>query len=100
MEMAFRRVLSPVTWKVGTRRAFLLTAPVSVPLWIVLILGFTLLMAVRSLWNAIAGPISELWNAPPKRIRTNGVYSYSYGRRPHREEVADLEAHREKRDAA
>ena len=71
-----RAALSPFSWSIGTRRLFLITFPVALPAWILLI---AVLSTVISLLDAIR-PIVNFWNAPPKRLR----YSYSpYGVRRH-----------------
>ncbi len=102
IDLAYRRVIAPATWKVRTRRALLLTAPISVPVWLLAVCGFTLVMGMRLLWTLLTVPIRELWNAPPRRIRSGNSYGYGYGygARSARRQVVDLEAHRHKRDAA
>jgi hypothetical protein len=69
------RLFSPLSWRTGTRRTFLLTLPISLPVWIVL----CILMVVARGLAMLAQPIVYFWTAPPKR-RKHGYY----GVRPHR----------------
>lgn len=89
-----RRLRSPSSWKVGTRRVFALTAPVSIPLWGValLILGFAIL------FQEACEPLARFWSAPPMRLPHNGYDSYTS--RSERSQVVKLESERERRDAA
>ena len=65
-------LLSPLSWTIGMRRLFLLTLPLSVPLYIAaLLIMFVVMVAV-----AISVPIIAFWNAPQERLRSSG---YNYG---------------------
>ena len=60
----------PSTWKVGTRRLLPVAFPVSVPLWLLALLGTNLALGLVEAW----GPVARFWNAPPKRMS-----AYTYG---------------------
>ena len=63
------RLFSPLSWRTGTRRAFLLTLPISLPVWIVLCI---LMVGAQGL-ALLAQPIVYFWMTPPKR-RHRGYY--------------------------
>jgi len=91
---AVRRLGSPTSWKVGTRRVFVMTAPVSVPLWLLMLLGANLALGARDAWT----PIAAFWSAPPKRLTSNYYDYHSRGRRS--DKVIELPLPDGKRDAA
>jgi uncharacterized BrkB/YihY/UPF0761 family membrane protein len=62
----WRRVVSPRSWSVTLRRAFLLTLPVAIPLWTTLVAGLVIALTVRS----VGAPLSSFWNDPPRKYRS------------------------------
>lgn len=70
-----RRLISPYSWKIRHRRLFLLTMPVSIPLW----LGAFAALAIIVCAQKLAAPLGTFWSAPPKRIRSFETYGYGYG---------------------
>ena len=71
-----RAALSPFSWPTGIRRLFVLTFPVALPSWLLLVVVLSTVIYLRD----VIRPIVNFWNAPPKRRR----YSYSpYGVRRH-----------------
>ena len=88
-------LLSPRSWRVGTRRMFVITLPLSVPLWLSAILIVSLLRVSM----LIAKPVLAFWNDEPTRI-SSSYYEYSSRRstsgdvvrlkddRPHRKRAA------------
>lgn len=67
---------APMSWRVRARRTFLLTAPISVPAWL---LGMTVIGAMRVVHRSTL-PLACFWNAPPRRGRSSGYGSYLAGR--------------------
>ena len=65
-------LLSPKSWRVGTRRMFVVTLPLSVPLW----LGAILFVSVLRVSTLIAKPVLAFWNDEPTRI-SSSYYEYS-----------------------
>ena len=67
-----RRLPRPKTWSIAARRAFVLTLPVSVPVWLLamagIVVGKVSLGAVR--------PLASFWNAPPEKLPRSRYYSY------------------------
>lgn len=66
-----RRVRRPRSWRIGARRFFLVTLPLSVPLWVVTVLLLEIAKALESL----IGWLLPLWNDP---ARPDGSYR-NYG---------------------
>lgn len=64
-------LVSPLSWRTGVRRLFLLTLPISVPLW----LGLMLFVGVLGLLHLIFRPIAIFWSAPPRPSERN-YYGY------------------------
>lgn len=58
-----RRLRSPMRWELPNRRAFLLTLPVSLPLWSVAMLGLSALVRIER----FAQTFLFIWNAPGQR---------------------------------
>lgn len=67
--------ISPRSWRIETRRLFLLGLPVALPLWLALCAALCVAFTVR----AMLRPLALFWSAPPKRRRV--AYDYDYGRR-------------------
>lgn len=65
-------LLSPKSWRVRTRRVFVITVPLSVPLW----LSAILIISIFRVSKLIAKPILAFWNDEPTRI-SSGYYEYS-----------------------
>lgn len=61
--------MRPWCWARWVRRAFALTLPLSIVLWLGLAILLTAIAAGRALWR----PISDFWNAP-RRVR----YGYRF----------------------
>jgi hypothetical protein len=58
-----RRVFRPMAWRIGTRRLFLLTLPISLPVWIILVgIGFVSLCFIQ--WSK---PLRAFWTKAPER---------------------------------
>lgn len=72
IDRSARRLLAPSSWRVRTRRVFVLTFPLSVPLWLGAIVGVGVLRVARF----AGGPVTAFWNDPPKRL-SSGSYGYS-----------------------
>ena len=72
----WRRLQYPMRWKVTTRRAFLLTFPLSLPLWIAALA----LVALLRGFGALLEPFDNFWNARPRR--RVGYHSYNRRSRP------------------
>ena len=66
-----RRVRRPRSWRIGARRLFLVTLPLSVPLWVMTVLLLEIAKALESL----IGWLLPLWNDP---ARPDGSYR-NYG---------------------
>lgn len=66
------RLLSPRSWRVGTRRVFAIAFPLSVPLWIAAIVVVSLAQVTK----LVAKPLLSFWNDEPTRI-SGGYYEYS-----------------------
>ena len=79
------RTVSPLSWPLGLRRAFLITAPLSFPLYLLLLAAMLALILVR----AVVEPIAAFWSAPPEKLRSD--YYYGYERRRKRRRLTDLE---------
>jgi hypothetical protein len=67
---------------------FLLTLPLSVPLWLLAVI----MVGIRGAMKEAYRPIRAFWSAPPRR---HNDY-YGYGHHHHRSKVVPIE----KRDAA
>ena len=67
------RLLSPLSWPIAIRRLFLLTLPISVPLYVAaVVVLFVVMLAL-----ATAEPIIQFWSAPQQRLGSG--YGYGYG---------------------
>jgi len=64
LDRSIARTFSPRSWRRRTRRLFLLTLPISVPLWFALVAALGIGICLRDL----TGPLVKFWNAPPKRM--------------------------------
>lgn len=58
-----RRIPSPASWEIRTRRLFLIGLPIALPLWIAVLIAIGAWACVRKL----AEPVMKLWSDPPKR---------------------------------
>jgi len=67
-----RRLTSPSSWEIKSRRLFLLTLPVSLPLWLSALVAVGMLACLRKLVK----PVVNFWNEPPKHRA--GYYGYGY----------------------
>lgn len=67
----------PLYWRTRTRRLFLLTAPVMIPLWAC---GVCMLL-IHAVLREPAEMLAKLWNA--KRRRRYSYTEYDYGRSQH-----------------
>lgn len=65
-------LLSPRSWRVRTRRVFVIALPLSVPLW----LSAILLISALRVSKLIAAPLLAFWNDEPTRI-SSSYYEYS-----------------------
>ena len=72
VDRAAASLLSPKSWRVGTRRMFVIALPLSVPLW----LGAIFIVSVLRVSKLIAKPVLAFWNDEPTRI-SGGYYEYS-----------------------
>lgn len=68
-------LVRPRFWPRWVRRVFLLLLPVTLPLWIALILVLWVMLAFRALWQ----PIVAFWSAPQRHRYDYGPYSRYYG---------------------
>jgi hypothetical protein len=95
LSRSVRRLSSPGSWAIRTRQLFLVTAPVSVPCWLVaaLLANFALAVQQASL------PLINFWNAPPKRVPSDSYTSYR-SRTRNTGEVVELPLPGTARDAA
>ena len=94
LERKFRRLKAPSSWRIGLRRGFVVTFPISIPLWAVTVLGLGLLVGIREAFEPLAG----FWSDPPKRL-PNSNYQ-SYGSRSNRDKVVPLPGRKDHKDAA
>lgn len=58
-----RRLPLPKSWEMRTRRIFLATLPIALPLWIAALIAMGVLVSFRKL----AEPLVKFWNDPPQR---------------------------------
>lgn len=65
------KLLSPLSWRTRTRRLFLLTFPISVPVWCAL----SILVLLGRGFHILVQPIVYFWTAPPKK-RRRAYYGY------------------------
>lgn len=65
-------LLSPRSWRVRTRRVFVIALPLSVPLW----LSAILIISALRVSKLIAAPLLAFWNDEPTRI-SSSYYEYS-----------------------
>jgi hypothetical protein len=72
LRRACRRLTMPSTWKVWTRRLFVVAFPVTLPVWLLLIFAANLAL---SFVHAL-DPIGRFWNAPPRRFSSYGYGEY------------------------
>ena len=93
LRRACRRLTTPNTWKVGTRRLLLVAFPVTLPLWLLTVLFANLALSLVEAW----GPIARFWNAPPKRL---SAYTYSEYRSRPRQSAKVVELPLPEKDAA
>lgn len=71
----FRNALRPRSWRVRTRRAFVMSLPIALPIWLVYLLS----LYVAELGAEATASLRPFWSAPP---RSYGSYSrYFYGGR-------------------
>ena len=82
------RLRSPRAWRVRTRRLFLLTLPLSLPLWLLALVALGAVFAARAVFR----PVVTFWNAPPKRGRYNYYGGYGDSGRARRDNVVPLPA--------
>ena len=83
-----RRITQPSSWQIRTRRRFLLTLPIALPLWLAALVAVLILVGLRKL----AEPVVKFWNDPPK-------LRYVYHKRPAAPNVVSLETKELKRAA-
>lgn len=74
----------PLYWRTGTRRLFLMTAPVAIPLWAC---GVSVLL-VRAILREPAAMALKLWNAKPRRRYSYTDYEYGRSRPTAAEEAS------------
>jgi len=67
----------PLSWSRWVRRTALLTAPLSLPLWIVA----ACLYAIAQIVRLSVTPFAAFWNSPRRRYGGYGQYSYGRGSR-------------------
>ena len=94
VDRAAVNMLSPRSWRVGTRRMFVITLPLSVPLW----LSAILIVSVLRVFKLIAKPVLAFWNDEPTRI-SSSYYEYS-SRRSKSGDVVRLKDERRPRKRA
>ncbi|MEO7247009.1 MAG: hypothetical protein ABIW31_01025 [Novosphingobium sp.] len=68
------RLLSPLSWSIAMRRLFLVTLPISIPVYVAVVIIMFVIMVVV----AAAVPIIEFWSAPQQRLGSG--YGYGYGK--------------------
>lgn len=73
----YHTLCAPMSWRVRARRMFVLTAPLSIPAWLLCLMA----VGVARLAHRSAIPILSFWSAPPRRGRSDGYGSYLSGRR-------------------
>ena len=66
---------SPRSWRVSTRRFFLMLAPISIPVWIALVL----VAEFGVMAGFVFEPLRAFWNDPPRRSR-DSYHEYGYSR--------------------
>lgn len=64
----------PMTWSTNERRVFILTLPVSVPLWILVLFG----AEIRRGLKQACRPLVSFWSGPPQRPRRSSYWSYGH----------------------
>lgn len=67
------RLAAPLSWPIALRRTAILTFPVAIPLWLVLLA----LAMVASIARDAAGAVRYYWTEPPKR-RGRAYYGRYY----------------------
>lgn len=78
-----RRAISPLSWRVGTRRLFLAGLPVALFIWIAVLAILALAVFARGMVR----PIVTFWTAPPKR---SGRYYRRYAYHDERDDIIVL----------
>lgn len=58
-----KRARRPLTWRIRTRRLFLMALPVALPTWLIYMLVLGCAVAI----SEIVRPIGAFWSAPPSR---------------------------------
>ena len=61
------RAVTPLSWPLGLRRAFLIILPLSVPAYLLVLATLLVAMLVR----AIIEPVAEFWSAQPEKLRND-----------------------------
>jgi hypothetical protein len=74
LDLLANLAISPRSWPTRIRQAFLLTLPVSLPLWLAFVVLLGALFPARKLGKVV----SHFWSAPPRPPRAG---YYGYGRR-------------------
>lgn len=62
VDSLWRTVSRPMTWKIGSRRLFVIAFPVTVPLWSVAFLAAVLLKG----FAVLLLPVRRMWSEPPR----------------------------------
>ena len=76
LDQIWLRIITPLSWPLVMRRLFLLTLPISAPLYLLVIFAMIAVMALWLIWMQL----SAFWNAPRRRVRS-GYYAYETRRR-------------------
>ena len=86
-----KRLSRPKTWSTKARRVFTLTLPVSLPLWLLALIGFGAAKLIREAFQ----PLVSFWNDPPQKLRRS---KYDYYQQSRSEKVTHIEAARDLRN--
>ena len=68
----FKMALRPRSWRVRTRRAFLISLPVALPVWV----AYLCLLALAELVYEARAWLGPFWSAPPQ---ASSFSRYNYG---------------------
>ena len=90
-----KRLSRPKTWSTKARRVFTLTLLVSLPLWLLALIGIGAATLIRTLIRAAFQPLAAFWNDPPQKLRRS---KYDYYPQSRSEKVVPIEAARDLRD--
>ncbi len=69
----WRLAMSPLSWRIGTRRLFLIFLPISLPLWV----GWVFALGAATIVRDLLRPAITFWHAPPQVLRGDRYYRHS-----------------------